>query len=519
MFAISFDTSSSTYRPSYSTHSPASPPSSLLSRIRTPRSLPLHSPRNWSGGSSIDMSVQQPFGAGGGVHAGGAPPTEYVSISLDTEMLDEDEVMAMGETSEPVDFTLETPIDAQQPVPDNVVSNKVHLRGLDSMSSDEVKTWIAGHFPEPTVEKLEWIDDTSLNLVYSDEETALAALNALSTDIGRRSRPWELREAKSSDAFPLARLDIRLAFVTDKKEKGARERSRYYLFHPEEDRVEQQEKRKREQEKERRERREYRKRDYDERYRSRSRGEDREWDDRKRSRSRYDEEDGRRREPLELFPSGGAVERRGGRRSRSRSPVELFPAKTKNASVELFPEAAKNDGIELFPDKVKNANVELFPGRDENSGRGREGTPSGHRGDTPPRTLFSIDDPVEMPKRGQSPQRQRRERERPRDTGRSIELFPEKTDRPRSLADRMDNPRGPTRSSKHDDMDMGDSGLSIRGAAGGINIRGAARGGGHSNAGIELLPDKASNSLFNRISEPTGGRRNARRQKAEDMFG
>lgn len=455
----------------------------------------------------------------GGVQAPSAPSMEYASISLDTEMLDEDEVMAMEETSGPADFTLETPVDAH-PAPDNVVSNKVHLRGLDSMSSDDVKAWIAGHFPEPTVEKLEWIDDTSLNLVYKGEETALAALDALSTDIGRGSRPWELREAKSSEAFPLARLDVRLAFVTDKKERGARERSRYYLFHPEEDRIEQQEKRKREQEKERRERREYRRRDYDERYRSGSRGEDREWNDRRRSRSRYDEEDSRRREPLELYPNGGTVERRGGRRSRSRSPVELFPAKTKNASIELFPEAIKNDGMELFPEKVKNTNVELFPGRNENHGRRREGSPSGHRNDTPPRTLFSIDDPVEMPKRGQSPQRQRRERERPRDNGRTIELFPDKTDKSRSLADRIENPRGGTRSSKHDDMDMGDSGLSIRGSAGGgISIRGAARGAGHSNAGIELLPDKASNSLFNRISEPAGGRRGARRQKAEDMFG
>ncbi|KAK6361241.1 hypothetical protein TWF730_004983 [Orbilia blumenaviensis] len=513
MFAISFDASSSTYRPSH-THSCASSPSSELQQ---PRSFSLHNLRDQTGSPPMDMSVQ-PFNTGG-VHAPGAPPTEYASISLDTEMLDEDEVMAMEGASGPADFALETPVNTQPP-PDDVVPNKVHLRGLDSMSSDDVKTWIAGHFPEPTVEKLEWIDDTSLNLVYKDEETAVAALGALSTDIGRQSRPWELREAKSSADFPLARLDIRLAFVTDKKEKGARERSRYYLFHPEEDRVEQLEKRKREQEKERRERREYRKRDYDDKYRDGSRGENQDWDDRRRSRSRYDDEENRRREPLELFPGGGAVERRGGRRSRSRSPVELFPTKTKNASVELFPEEPKNDGMELFPEKVKNASVELFPVKGDGFSRKREGSPIGHRPDTPPRTLFSIDDPVEMPKRGQSPQRQRRERERPRDTGRTIELFPDRTDQQRSLADRMDHPRGATRPSRHD-MAVDDIGLSIRGSAGGgISIRGTAKGqGGHSNAGIELLPDKASNSLFNRISEPAGNRRGARRQKAEDMFG
>ncbi|EPS38716.1 hypothetical protein H072_7520 [Dactylellina haptotyla CBS 200.50] len=504
MFAISFDTSSSTYRPSHP-HSPSAPtiPShSLIPRLNQP---------------TMDTSVQ-PFNTGG-PNSPGAPP-EYPSISLDTEMMDEDEMMAMGETIGPGDYTLETPIDGQQSAdtaPDGVIANKIHLRGLDNMSSADVKAFVGAYFPDPEVEKLEWIDDTSLNLVYRDEETAAAALTALSTEFGATTarKLWELREAKRSEAFPLVRLDVRLAFTTDKKERGARERSRYYLFHPEEDRVEQQEKKKREHDRGGRDRRgEYRQRDYDERrYRSGSRERDR--DDRRRSRSQHDNED-RRREPIELFPGGGSTDRRPGRRSRSRSPVELFPSKVKNANVELFPESAsaKADGMELFPDKVKSTSVELFPGKNE---RKREG-------DTPPRTLFSIDDPVEMSRRGQSPQRQRRERERerdrPRDGGRAIELFPES--KSRSLADRIDNPRGGSRN-RNDDMEMGDSetGLSIRGSAGGggISIRGAAKGqAGHSNAGIELLPDKAANSLFNRISEPGANRRGARRQKAEDMF-
>ncbi|KAF3922076.1 hypothetical protein ABW20_dc0108535 [Dactylellina cionopaga] len=482
----------------------------------------------------MDTSVQ-PFNTGG-VNSPGAPPTEYPSISLDTEMMDEDELMAMGElanasafkklqtkvviasqTSEPADFTLETPIDGQlqsdpSPVPgESIIANKVHLRGLDNMSSTDVKAFVGGHFPDQQVEKLEWIDDTSLNLVYVDEATAAAALAALSTEsMGVTLNPWELREAKRSDAFPLAKLDIRLAFATDKKE---------------EDRVEQQEKKRREHDRGGRRGGNggYRQRDYEERYRSRSREGDRDLDDRRRSRSRYDEEDNKR-EPLELFPGGTSVDRRSGRRSRSRSPVELFPEKVKNTGVELFPEATKSGGVELFPEKVKNTNVELFPSNNDSLGQRRDGSPSEYRLATPPRTLFSIDDPIEMPKRGQSPPRQRRDRDRSRDANRAVELFPEKTDRPRSLADRIDRPRGNMRGRKNEGMEMDDSGagLSIRGSAGGggISIRGAARGqAGHSNAGIELLPDKAANSLFNRISEPSNSRRGARRQKAEDMFG
>ncbi|KAJ6260973.1 Eukaryotic translation initiation factor [Drechslerella dactyloides] len=494
--------------------------------------------------AAVEPTSLLPFNTGG-VNSPGAPPpvTEYASISLDTEMMDDDEIMAMGQTSGFGDSTLETALNpsdaAGEGSPEDLVPNKIHLRGLDSMSSTDVKLFIAAYFPTPEMDKLEWIDDTSLNIVWQDAETALAVLAALTTPINAGARPWELREAKTHDAYPLARLEVRLAFVTDRKEKGARERSRYYLFHPEEDRVEQQEKKRREQEKERRERRsDYRQRDYDyeeRRYRSGSRGQDR---DDHRSRSRYDDDEGSRRrgggeprEQIELFPSGGAADRRSGRRSRSRSPVELFPERVKNTQVELFPESggSKNDGTELFPEKAKNASVELFPGNRETTGRRRGGSQS----DDTPRTLFSIDDPVEMPRRGQSPPRQRRreqhqqqQQQRPGNNTGAVELFPEKMDQKRSLADRIDRPRPGRGRSENMDMDMdtgGDSGtgMSIRGSAGGgLSIRGAAKGqAGHSNAGIELLPDKAANSLFNRISEPAAGRRGARRQKAEDMFG
>ncbi|KAF3911719.1 hypothetical protein AA313_de0204718 [Arthrobotrys entomopaga] len=162
----------------------------------------------------------QPFNTGR-PNSPGAPPTEFPSISLDTEMMDEDEMMAMGEA------TLETPIDDQQQqanssVPSDIMTpNKVHLRGLDNMSSTDVKAFVAAHFSGAEIDKLEWIDDTSLNLVYKDDATALAALTALSTEFGARSQPWELREAKRSEAYPLVRLDVRLAFVTDKKEVGS----------------------------------------------------------------------------------------------------------------------------------------------------------------------------------------------------------------------------------------------------------------------------------------------------------
>lgn len=86
------------------------------------------------------------------------------------------------------------------------------------MSSTDVKDFVGSHFPDAQVEKLEWIDDTSLNLVYKDDATAAAALVALSSEASFGLAPWDLREAKRSDKYPLAKLDIRLAVVTDRKE-------------------------------------------------------------------------------------------------------------------------------------------------------------------------------------------------------------------------------------------------------------------------------------------------------------
>ena len=45
----------------------------------------------------------------------------------------------------------------------------------------------------------------------------------------------QLRAAKPVPGFPDARLEVRLAVITDRKQPGARDRSRFYLFNPQED--------------------------------------------------------------------------------------------------------------------------------------------------------------------------------------------------------------------------------------------------------------------------------------------
>lgn len=80
-------------------------------------------------------------------------------------------------------------------------------------------------------------DRYSGNLVYNTPEDALGALGALQTVV-QELPIFTLRPAKSASTHPDSHLEVRIATQNDRKVKGARDRSRYYLFHPEEDRQE-----------------------------------------------------------------------------------------------------------------------------------------------------------------------------------------------------------------------------------------------------------------------------------------
>lgn len=112
--------------------------------------------------------------------------------------------------------------------------------------------------------RVEWIDDTCLNLVYYTPEEARDALERLlapgvsnerieidclhGVSVPARAMPASvLNNAGDDDAEADAtqqqqeqqqlntRLAVRYATSADKKEAGAKDRSRYYLFHPESD--------------------------------------------------------------------------------------------------------------------------------------------------------------------------------------------------------------------------------------------------------------------------------------------
>lgn len=105
---------------------------------------------------------------------------------------------------------------------------KVHVRGLDNLTQFQLEAWIGDYASIDLFRKIEWIDDSSANLIYDTEVAATDALNALSVEEGLE--PLQLRQAKPIASHPDQNLQVRQAIVKDVKIRGAKDRSAFYLF-------------------------------------------------------------------------------------------------------------------------------------------------------------------------------------------------------------------------------------------------------------------------------------------------
>ncbi|KAK8035069.1 hypothetical protein PG993_010064 [Apiospora rasikravindrae] len=425
-----------------------------------------------------------------------------------------------------VDFVADEPITATQPqdtpspgevvdttttdeVPESqtLVPNKIHVRGLDVLNPEEVKAYVAEHYPDSRFERIEWIDDSSANLIFPSEAIAQGALVALAAvEIGDVTQLplLELLPAKGFSRRTEVALQIRLAVASDKKQVGAAQRSRFYLLNPEYD----PETRKR-----------YRDRD-SERYGRRPRR--RSYDDEQREhysanmydddadvptarsatpqtrhrRSRTPNEDGNRRSyresnrSKELFPEGTST-RSGSRRDRSASPMrdrdDDLDMHTRSAD-----EAARKNrrGARAIKERLsrEDKSKELFPEK----------------------TLFSESNRLEDADATSSYLSSRF----------ALPLYDNKDDEPqprsKRLEDRVTVPSGRLADRITDPTAR--SGINIRGAA---NQRGSDQGfaiKGTSKTAKELFPDKfGSNAGKELFSDKLEGR-TRRRQKAGDLF-
>ncbi|KAK8180391.1 hypothetical protein HDK77DRAFT_486794 [Phyllosticta capitalensis] len=404
-----------------------------------------------------------------------------------------------------------------------VQPEKVHIRGLDNLTTADIKAFALEHFPTDRYVRIEWIDDTSANIVYEDAESAQTALSALSdpsfSDIASL-QALELRKAKPFFDKPEVELAVRQSVVSDVKKARAHEASRFYLMNPDKDPWE------RRQGRNNRGNGEFRKR-------------------------RYDDNEQRRRKQAETFDVDIRDDRRG--RGRRRSQGDLFSSK-------------KDDGRlrDRSASPLRDGDGRYGFAEDENSTarnvRRRSYTPpsaAARRGADVPNSrkeLFPVQKPTSVLSSTASPTSPKELFPHKHTPGkRSRELFPNKTahsnhrrqdafdaadatedafvrNQPRSLADRIsaNNPRSledrinnplPGSNSNGRGRNHGQSeGFAVKGAseqASGFHIRGAAaepvnvkelfplKSG--SNAGKELFGDKIKG-------------RGAARRRAEDMF-
>lgn len=385
---------------------------------------------------------------------------------------------------------------------------KVHVRGVDELSTDNIKQFAIGHFAAEEPTRVEWIDDTSANLIYSSPEIGIQALSAL-TQVGEEEDPsalpaLRLRSAKLLPTHPDSVLQVRSAVKTDRKKPRAHETSRFYLMHPEHDpreklRLELADRRRQGSETSDGD---YRRTRFDGRELRRRRDRDNDemisadmYDDRADTSTDYDGERGRseRKRPgqLELFPEEGG--RSSGRlRNRSASPGRdtlgsdrLEPSRHDRRFRERSPQAKRrNDKKELFPSESESNARELFPNKPATSYLKKELFPSKVSNHRRSDAIDAADDSLSN------------RISAPHDRNRKVELFPE------SSGGSETRIRGTAQN----------EGLSVRGAANGISIK------GRGESVRELFPStyssNAGKELFSNTIEGRGGPR----RRAEDMF-
>ncbi|KAJ5657021.1 hypothetical protein N7507_008971 [Penicillium longicatenatum] len=331
--------------------------------------------------------------------------TNQASIADATMDIDMDIDLGLEPEPEPEPESIQTETiqdTMTEPPTEEAVYEKVHVRGVDELSTDDIKQFATSHFEHETPARVEWIDDTSANLIYSSTDVGLQALLALTQvnedEDASALPPLRLRSAKLLASHPDSVLQVRSAVKSDRKQPRSYEKSRFYLMHPEHDPRE----RLREELAERRQRGDtnegdYRRRRFDDRELRRRRDRD---DDDNFNANMYDDQpesvsepernrSGRRQGgPRELFPSD---DRASGRlRNRSASPgrdtleegdrVDRNPD-TRRKFRERSPQLGRqNRGKELFPTEAGTR--ELFPNKPASSYIKKELFPtkaSGHR--------------------------------------------------------------------------------------------------------------------------------------------
>ena len=119
-----------------------------------------------------------------------------------------------------------------------LVPHKVYIRGLEDLTTSDIQAFSFEHYPlNENPPRVEWIDDTSANIVFGGEDTAMLALHhfTLTSETSELLPPSQLRAARPLSTCPGSSLYVRIAAITDQKRPRAYEASRFYMMHPEHD--------------------------------------------------------------------------------------------------------------------------------------------------------------------------------------------------------------------------------------------------------------------------------------------
>lgn len=350
---------------------------------------------------------------------------------------------------------------------ETVVPTKLHVRGLDTLHTEDIKAHVKAHFGP--VDKVEWIDDSSANLVFSSEPTAreaLVALSAIEVADATALAVGESLPGKPVEGKPEISLKVRFAVESDRKQAGAALRSRYYLLHPEYD---PEEKRRR-------------------RHDDRSRYRERDGDSRRSGRRRRDSDD-----EVETFESSMYDDASQPPRARRHSGQEDRPGL----------HAQENRGKELFGDRPARRDRSASPRRDDGGDAHMDSLARSSRNN---RT------------------RARSIKERLSTDNRAKELFPTKSSRRGGQLDELERSIGSAHLKEEDMPKI--VGVPDASTGGGFNIRGVASQHRGSEAGFAIKGAAATaNELFpGKLGRSNAGKelldvgRAKQRQKAQDLF-
>ncbi|KOS17240.1 Uncharacterized protein ESCO_006366 [Escovopsis weberi] len=428
---------------------------------------------------------------------------EMVQEKYDQELPSAEDILQPDEPEEPGEVAEDEPqADADNDASKAIVPTKIHIRGLDTLHTDDIKAYVKAHYG--SVDRVEWIDDTSANLSFVSEPAArdaIAALSSIEIADATALAAGETLPAKPLDGRPEISLHVRFAVETDRKQAGAALRSRYYLLHPEHD---PEERRRRQQEN-----------------RSRYRDRDRDRDHHHRRQASRRRDDSEERETFEASMYDDAP--RPLRDARSPEPDDQ-PARS---------HTRENQGKELFADRPARRDRAA---RDRNWDRDRDRSASPRRDRDRDMDDRRSDDDADGAASSSRNNRVKARSIKDRLSSstatataagnQSKELFPSQRSISRFGGGQLDELEKSIGSAHLKETDMPKivaipDAQSSSGGSGSLNIRGIATQRTGGNAGFSIKGTATAKELFpGRFGAGNAGKElmSKRRQRAEDLF-